>query len=92
MAADPLLPLHPCIGAQSKHMVISEARTSERPRKDHFLLGRRVEPESVCTLDVHVSHYTVSSCELLHSQPVVQPVGCAPFLSGLNPGFLGAIR
>jgi hypothetical protein len=45
--------LHSTLPWLPEHRVIDEARTAKRPGKNHFLLGRWVEPESVCTLDVH---------------------------------------
>ena len=56
MIADALLLLEPRIGAQPQHVVVGKARAAESPSKIDFLLGCRVEPESVGALHFHASH------------------------------------
>jgi len=45
-------------------MVVREARAAERPGKNHFLLGRRVEAKAIRALNVHASHHTKGSCKM----------------------------
>ena len=53
MVTNSLLLFKPCVRPQSQHIVVGKPRTTERPRKNYFLLRRWVKPESVCTFDVH---------------------------------------
>ena len=62
MIADSLLPLEPRIGAQPQHVVVGKSRAAERPGKSHFLLRRRVKPESIGALDFH-SHILYDMCK-----------------------------
>lgn len=85
MIVDSLLLFEPRIGAQPEHVVVREARAAERPGKNHFLLGRRVAPETVRALDVHVSHHNRRLCKMQgNADAEQQPTGCAPFLPGLK--------
>lgn len=79
MIPDPLLFLEPGIGSHPKHVVVGKARTPERPGKDRFLLGRRIEPETVGSLDVH-SHSILHPCKQRAAIPLPPQVGS--FLAG----------
>ena len=83
MVAHALLPLQPSITAQSQHGVVGEARASKRAGQDVFLFGRRIEPEAVGALDVHISHHTMFLCEIATKHRSL--IG-APFLPALNGG------
>ena len=62
VVAHALLPLHPCVSAQTQHVVVGKTCAAERSGKDQFLLGRWVKPESVGALNVH-SHIISKSCK-----------------------------
>jgi hypothetical protein len=78
-----LLPLSPRLCALPEHVVIGEARASKRPRKNHFLPGRWVEPEPVCALNFHLSDHTIDMFD-----PVKRSTDAtskpSPYLSGLK--------
>ena len=63
MISDSFLALIPRIGSQPEHVIISKTRTSKRRGKNRFLVGCRVEPEFICTLDGHGSHNIIRLCE-----------------------------
>src|SRR5690606_29927993 len=80
---DSFLSLQPRLGAQPKHVVVGEARATERSGKDRLLLGSRIKPEPVGALDVQGSQLTAFVRDIMYFQPAVRPVGRAPF-PGLN--------
>ena len=82
MIADSLLPLEPRIGAQPQHVVVGKSRAAERPGKSHFLLRRRVNPESVGALDFH-SHILSDMCKYSNTYDTF---GVALYLPGLKAG------
>ena len=49
---DLFLPLHPRIGAKAQHVVVGKTCAAECPGKRQFLLGRRVEAESVGAFNI----------------------------------------
>ena len=79
MVTDPLLPQHPGVSTQAKHVVVSKTRAAERASKDHLLLGRWNKPKSVGALYIH-SHGVYHMCK--HHGPF----GAALYLPGLKSG------
>lgn len=63
VVAHALLALHPGVGAQPQHVVVSKTSATERASKHVLLLGRWVKPEPVGAFNFH-SQSIVQLCKV----------------------------